>query len=269
MRVRGNLLVVIAAAVAVTGILAGCSGSSGDTSAPPSSFKYVVNPLEPGHGLLQLGPNQYPFDGVICASGPVASDPKGAVRDFGVYANFKLDDQLVAVSITRYESHPDGPAIPTITDTAQVQMQGKGQVKGLKAQRARIIGQSVWGDIYDPTAKGPLIVKTGDRYDAKGAFGPPDAGPLYVKGPTTTTTTLAGSSETISGELSARCPAKTATTTTAPAAGSTTTVSVPAAGSTTVPAGSTAPPVSAPITATTTPGQRPSAPPPGEAPTAP
>lgn len=229
---RARLSLVLAAVV-VTALLAGCSGSSGDASPPPSSTKFVVNPLEPGHGILQLGDHQYAFEGVICASGPVASDPKGAVRDFGVYANFYLDGSLVAVSMTRYESHPTGDlAVPTITDTAQVQMQGKGEVKGLKAQRARVIGQSSWGDVYDPTAKGPLIVKTGDRYDAKGLFGPPDAGPIYVTGPTTTTTTLASSSDTTPGELSARCPAKstTTTTTTAEAATTTTVAATGAAG---------------------------------------
>ena len=83
-RVRVNL--VLLAAVAATGLLAaGCSGSSGDASPPPSSTKFVVNPLEPGHGILQLGKSLYPFDGVICAKGPVPSDPKDTVRIFGVY----------------------------------------------------------------------------------------------------------------------------------------------------------------------------------------
>jgi hypothetical protein len=268
-RVRLNL--VLLATMAAIGLLAaGCSGSSGDASPPPSSTKFVVNPLEPGHGILQLGKNLYPFDGVICAKGPVPSDPKDTVRIFGVYANFKLDGSLVAVSMTRYESHPKGvAAVPTITETAQVQMQGKGEIKGLKAQRAQVIGQSQWGDIYDQSATGPLIVKTGDRYVAKGQFGPPDAGPLYVTGPTTTTTTLPGTSETTSGELSARCPAKSATTTTTTAAGSTTTggstVGSTAAGDTTVPAQTSVPPTS---TAVTTAGA-PSVPPPGAAPTAP
>ena len=224
--VRARLSFVLLAAIAATALIAGCSGSSDDASPPPSSTKFVVNPLEPGHGILQLGANQYPFEGVICASGPLKSDPSDTVRDFGVYANFELDGSLVAVSMTRYENRSPG-AVPTITDTALVRMQGKDEVKGLKAQRARIIGNKNWGDVVDPTAKGPLIVKTGDRYDAKGLFGAPDSGPLYDDGtPTTTTTTLPGDSEGLPGELSARWPAKadvvtptmpTASTTTVPA----------------------------------------------------
>lgn len=212
MFIRLKPTIVLTASLSLVVALTACSGSSGDTSPPPTSTRFVVNPVAAGHGYLQLGKNQYPFDGVICSTGPVDSDPKDTIRDFGAYANFKLDGTLVVVSLTRYENRTQG-AVPTRTDTALVQMQGKNEVKGLKAQRAQVIGNSVWKDVYDPTAKGPLIVHRGDRYEAKGQFGPPDLGAVPKPG-ATTTTTLPGTSESTPGELVLRCPAKSVSPTT-------------------------------------------------------
>ena len=167
--------------------LAGCSGSSGGTSTqsgPTTSTPYVANPLEPGHGFVQIGGQRYDFDGVICVKGPLKSDPKDSAREFGVYANFTQDGSLYAVSLTRYDNHAVG-AVPTVTDTSLVRMQGVGEVKGLKAQRARVIGHEQWGDVFDPNATTELIVHTGrplrgrrgatDRWTATGATPTPPA----------------------------------------------------------------------------------------------
>ncbi len=203
--IRATVLVALSVLVA-----AACSGSSSaQPDKPTTSFHYLVNPLEPGTGFLQLGSNRYPFDGVICATGRLKSDPTWSRRIFGVYANFHVGGKLAAISLTRYYSDPKSkaPSIPTITDTALVRMQGADQVLGLKAQRARIVGHTTWTDVNDPQAHGPLITKKGDRYEANGHFGDPAGTQSAANGKATGTI----------GEIAARCPSgDAATTTTSP-----------------------------------------------------
>jgi len=205
----------------VSSSCAGSNPTAGD-SPPSTSSKYLINPLEPGQGYVQLGTNRYAFDSVICATGPVKSDPEGSTRIFGVYANFTTGGKLAAVSLTRYRSEFVGKSrsVPTITDTAMIRMQGDGEVLGLKAQRARIIGQQKWHDIFDDTKSTQLIA---DRYEASGSFGPVDAA---VVGDPTTTTAASGSS-LVRGEIAARCPAHGATGTTQSSTSSTSSVAAP------------------------------------------
>lgn len=217
-----------AAVAALFVVVSGCSGPSGDTADGPStSFRYLVDPLEPGNGFIQLGQNRYPFDGVICATGAVKSDPAGSTRIFGVYANFHVDGKLAAVALTRYrnEIHGKTDSVPTLTETALIQMQGDKEIRGLSAKRFQIVGANEWQDPDDPTATTALITHDGDRYDAKGTFAPVNADVT-----TSSTTTVAGGSRTgtgpgaagdaIVGEVAARCPAKAAASpgTTAPTA---------------------------------------------------
>lgn len=176
-------------------IASGCSGSSGeDTTGPTTSFPYLVDPLEPGTGFVQLGANRYPFDGVICATGPVKSDPEGSTRIFGVYANFEVDGSLAAVSLTRYhnEVHDKIDTIPTVTETALIQMQGEGEVRGLSARRFQVVGAKKWTDPEDPTATTPLITRDGDRYEATGRFGALDG--------------TDDTADATAGKIAARCP---------------------------------------------------------------
>ncbi len=207
---RRVLWLVVAAPLLVAGCSSGSSGA--DSARPTTSFHYLVNPLEPGHGYVQLGANRYPFSGVICATGPVKSDPEGSTRIFGVYANFHVDGKLAAVSLTRYRSavHGSVDTIPTITDTALVRMQGKGEIRGLTAQRARVENRTKWQDVNDPSATTALITRKGDRYEAHGRFGP-------VGGDTTpqTSSTRPGAKTGTVGEIAARCPSSETTTTAA------------------------------------------------------
>lgn len=210
----------LAVAVGMLGMSA-CSSGDASPSATSRAKMPEANPLKPGTGYVQIGAQRTDFDKVICATGPVKTDPKGTIRQFGAYANFTLDGNLAAVSLTRYENR-DAKAIPTVTDTALIQMQGEGEVRGLKAQRANIIGQNVWSDVADDSASTPLIERDGDRYRATGKFGSPDG---------------LGAGETpTQGTIEMRCPAKTtSTTSTATDDGAT------APSSTTTPATSVAP----------------------------
>lgn len=196
--------------------LAGCAGSSGQPeTAPTTSFPYLIDPLEPGTGFVQLGPNRYPFEGVICASGPVKSDPPGSTRIFGVYANFEVDGNLAAVSMTSYRNEIRGRinTVPTITQTALIEMQGSGEIKGLAAKRFRVENQRNWQDPNDATAKGVLIVRTDDRYEATGMFAALDAPVDTSAG---VTSVPGSSSGATSGKIAARCPGASASTTTQP-----------------------------------------------------
>lgn len=195
-------------------LLAGCAGSSGQPdTAPTTSFPYLVDPLEPGTGFVQLGPNRYPFDGVICASGPVKSDPPGSTRIFGVYANFKVDGSLAAVSMTSYRNEIKGRinTVPTITQTALIEMQGSGEIKGLAAKRFRVENQRNWQDPNDAKATGTLIVRTGDRYEAAGMFAALDAPVDTSAG---VTSAPGSSSGATNGKIAARCPGESAATST-------------------------------------------------------
>lgn len=197
----------VAVALALVLVAPGCGGPSGDGEArPTTSFRYLVDPLKPGTGFVQLGQNRYPFEGVICASGPVKSDPEGSTRIFGVYANFEVDGALAAVSLTRYHNEVHGKidTIPTVTDTALIQMQGKDEVRGLSAKRFQVVGDRVWQDPTDPNATKALITRSGDRYEAHGRFAP--IGTQATEGSTTATGTV--------GEVAARCPDKAAPVTT-------------------------------------------------------
>lgn len=208
--------------------LAACSsGGSTKSTGPTTTVLLEVNPLERGHGFVQLSGQRYDFDGVKCATGTLASDPEASQRIFGAYANFTREGSLFAVSLTRYEDHSVG-AVPTITDTALVRMQGEGEVRGLKAQRAQIIGKGGWGDVFDPTETTPLISHTNDRYDVSGTFGPPDG--------------TGGPKDLVEGSIAVRCPATSATTTS----------TIPGATPTTV--APSAPTVPATAGATTAPG---------------
>lgn len=212
---RARRFVAICLALGVIAVVgSSCAGSNpiaGDTQ-PTTTSKYLINPLEPGQGYVQLGANRYAFENVICATGPVKSDPEGSTRIFGVYANFTTGGKLAAVSLTRYRSEFVGKnrSVPTITDTAMIRMQGDGEVLGLKAQRARIVGQRLWHDIFDNAKTTQLITRKADRYEASGSFGPVDAA---VVGDPTTTTAASGSS-LVRGEIAARCPTHGATVTT-------------------------------------------------------
>lgn len=207
------LALVFAALVAT-----GCAGSSGNGTAggPTTSFPYLIDPLEPGTGFVQLGKNRYPFSGVICATGPVKSDPPGSSRIFGVYANFHVDGALAAVSLTRYRNQMHGSidTLPTVTETALVEMQGHDEVRGLSAKRFRVVGATKWQDPADPTATTALITRKGDRYDAEGTFS------AVGTDTTSTTTARPGSSPPrsddagVAGRISARCPATSTTSTT-------------------------------------------------------
>lgn len=211
---RSSGALVCSVALAVTLVVAGCAGSSGDDAGQPTtSFRYLVDPLEPGTGFIQLGQNRYPFDGVICATGPVKSDPEGSIRDFGVYANFTIDSTLAAVSLTRYrnEIHGETNSVPTLTETALIQMQGDKEIRGLSAKRYQIVGARKWQDPNDPTATTPLITHTGDRYVAKGTFAPVNAD--VEASPTTTGSSVSASSDAVIGQVAARCPAESTTTT--------------------------------------------------------
>lgn len=234
-------------AVAVTLVLVatGCTGSSGgEADQPTTSFRYLVDPLEPGTGFIQLGPNRYPFDGVICATGAVKSDPEGSTRIFGVYANFEVDGTLAAVALTRYHNEVRGKtnSIPTLTENALIQMQGDNEVRGLSAKRFQVVGERNWQDPNDPTARSALITREGDRYDAKGTFAPLNAD-------ATTSTTARGTagsgaketSDAIVGEVSARCPAKPSETSTSSTEGTTS-----AGAATAVTPSTAAPPTSPP-----------------------
>lgn len=183
-------------ALTVAALLAsGCSGSGGSkAAASTTSIKFSANPLAPGDGYVQLGGSRSTFSNVVCSTGRAKGDPSYATRVFGVYANFRLDGTLYAVSVTRYDSHPSGSA-PTITETALVEMQGEGEVKGARAQRAQVVGSNKWVDVHDPSASGPLVTKNGDRYTATGTFGAPDS--------------LSESQvANVQGEIAARCPVK-------------------------------------------------------------
>lgn len=184
---------LVCALIVATLLASGCSGSGGSKSAASTtSIKFSANPLAPGQGYVQLGGSRSTFSDVICATGRAKGDPSYATRVLGVYANFRLDGTLYAVSVTRYESHPAGAA-PTITETALVEMQGEGEVKGARAQRAQVVGSNNWIDVHDPSASGPLITKNGDRYTATGTFGAPD--------------NLSESQvANVQGEIAARCP---------------------------------------------------------------
>ncbi len=213
---RGGLLACLAAVVLVVGA---CSGDSGDReSASTTSFPYLVDPVEPGAGFIELDGNRYPFEGVICASGPVASDPEGSTRRFGVYANFEVDGTLAAVSLTRYRNQESGliETVPTLTDTALIRMQGDGEVRGLSATRFQIEGEKNWQDRNDPQATEPLITRDGDRYEAEGQF-------AAVNPPSPATTEAGGESGSaeavedppVPGRVVARCPDPSTTTTAA------------------------------------------------------
>ncbi len=234
--------------------LTGCAGSSGGaTDETTTSFPYLVDPLDPGTGFIQLGPNRYPFEGVICATGPVKSDPEGSIRIFGVYANFEVDGSLAAVALTRYrnEIHGKTNSVPTLTETALIQMQGDKEIRGLSAKRFQIVGEKKWQDPNDATATTPLISRSGDRYEAKGTFAPVNAD---VETSTTSRgsgTTSSGSGDTVTGEVAARCPAKSTTTTSPGSPTSPPGSSTSSAGSSTSPPGSSASP---PGSATTAPG---------------
>lgn len=204
---------ILAVGLTAALLVSGCSGSSGEqTSGPTTSFPYLVDPVDPGTGFVRLGSNRYPFDGVICTEGPADNDPEGSTRIFGVYANFEVDGSLAAIALTRYRNEVHGrlDTVPTITETALVQMQGDGEVRGLSAKRFQVEGATRWQDPADPTATTPLIVRDGDRYRAAGRFGAlngdateptdPDAGPDPGGS--------SGASGT-DGEIVARCPAVT------------------------------------------------------------
>lgn len=223
-----RVLLGLGAAFLVAG-LSGCSGSSVPTSTgPTTSFPYLIDPLEPGNGFIQLGTNRYPFSGVICTEGPSKKDPPGSTRIFGVYANFTVDGSLAAVALTSYrnELHGATNSVPTITQTALIQMQAKTDVKGLSAKRFRVVGQANWQDPVDPSATSALITRKGDRYEARGLFGP--------VGDDTTVTTVhggtasAGSSSALRGEIAARCPAGGSSTSVPPSTGSASSTSEPA-----------------------------------------
>lgn len=204
-----------AVVLVTTVVVVGCSGSSGEETGPTTSFPYLVDPLEPGTGFIQLGENRYPFDGVICAEGAVESDPEGSTRIFGVYANFEVDGVLAAVALTRYHNEIIGEAnsVPTLTDTALIQMQGDGEIRGLAAKRFQVVGAKSWQDPQDPTATTELITRDGDRYEARGTFAPvnPDVG---------SDTTVAGAqaADAVAGQVAARCGDPDTTTTTDPSA---------------------------------------------------
>ena len=219
---------VVGVGVAGLVAVAGCAGSSGQADdQPTTSFHYLINPLDPGSGFVQLGKNRYVFDGVICATGRVKSDPAGSVRVFGVYANFHVNGQLAAVSMTRYRNEVRGKVdtIPTLTETVLVEMQGDKEVRGLAASRYQIVGARKWQDRHDPSVTSALIVRTGDRYEAKGTFAPLGDDTGSTSGTSTTTAT-----GTVLGDVAARCPAKgTVSTTTSLGA----TTSVPNATTTT------------------------------------
>ncbi len=255
---RRPLLAALVTCCTVVLAVAGCAGSSGKSSTPTgptTSTPYVANPLEPGHGFVQLGGQRYDFDGVICVKGPLKSDPKGTAREFGVYANFTQDGSLYAVSLTRYDNHATG-AVPTVTDTALLKMQGVGEVRGLKAQRARVIGHDQWGDVFDPTATTELIVHDGDRYEAQGRYG--DVGG-YRENTNPSTTPQ---NDTVEGDIAMRCPTKSTTTTTG---GTTVPGATSVPGQTTAPAASSSPTTTPGVAPTTTLGRTGL----GEAPTAP
>lgn len=193
--------------VGILGVPACSSGGGGRAAGPTTTVIPVANPLGPGEGYVQFGGERTAIDGVICATGVLDSDPEASVRVFGVYANFTLDGNLAAVSLTRYENH-DVNAIPTVTDTALIRMQGDGEVRGLKAQRANIIGEKAWADVYDPRASTPLITRDGDRYSVTGSFGSPDG--------------LEKGEVPVTGTIELRCPKVSASSTTI---GATTTTS--------------------------------------------
>jgi len=235
----------VAVAVAFVLALSGCGGSSPDTTdGPTTSFRYLVDPLEPGTGFIQLGPNRYPFDGVICATGPVESDPEGSTRVFGVYANFEVDGALAAVALTRYhnEIHGKTNSVPTLTETALIQMQGHDEIKGLSAKRFQIVGERTWQDPNDPSATKPLITRSGDRYEARGTFAPVNADAVTSSTTPPGSAAAAGASDAVVGEVAARCPAASTATSAAPTtqpSGSPSTTTPPSGtpGSTTPPTG--------------------------------
>ena len=149
---------------------------------------------------------------MICAEGAVESDPEGSTRIFGVYANFEVDGALAAVALTRYHNEVIGKtnSIPTLTDTALIQMQGDGEIRGLSAKRFQVVGEKNWQDPQNPEATTELITRDGDRYDARGTFAP-------VNADVATETTVAGApaaSDAIDGQVSARCGDAASTTTT-------------------------------------------------------
>lgn len=225
---RFRLPVVLVALIA---LVAGCASSAPKAVGPTTSMHYVINPVAPGHGFVQLGGAQYSFDGVICAHGPVASDPPNATRQFGVYANFTEAGTLYAISLTRYENDPSkgnpplATGVPTITDLALVQSQGKGEVLGLQATRFMTVGKSGWSDPRDAAAHAPLIKRTGDVYEAAGVYGP-DNQDQHSKA-------------NRQGTIKVRCPAKGTTTT---VTGATTAPGAPGVpGATTVPRVTVAP----------------------------
>lgn len=159
--------------VAALLVAAGCSGSpSGADPEPVTTFPYVVDPLEPGHGFVELAGNRYVFDGVMCAQGAARDDPEGTRRIFGVYANFEVDGTPAGVELTRYRSelHERMDTVPTVTEVAGVRMQGEGEVLGLEAKRFLVEGQRDWQDPADPQARTPLIVVDGDRYEVDATF---------------------------------------------------------------------------------------------------
>ncbi len=162
------------AVLVVTAVV--CVACSGSTAAPDpvssTTFPYVVDPLEPGEGFVELAGNRYPFDDVMCAQGPAADDPEGTSRIFGVYVNFEVDGTTAGVELTRYRSeiHGEIDTVPTVTDVAGVRMQGDDEVIGLEAKRFHIEGERDWRDANDPTATTALITVEGDRYDVDAVF---------------------------------------------------------------------------------------------------
>ncbi len=236
-RARAVLTVFVASALVLG--CTGCAGSSGGAAdETTTSFPYLIDPLEPGAGFIQLGPNRYPFDGVICATGPVASDPEGSTRIFGVYANFEVDGSLAAVALTRYhnEIHGKTNSVPTLTETALIQMQGDKEIRGLSAKRFQVVGEKNWHDPNDPSATKPLISRSGGRYEAKGIFAPVNADVDTSTTSRGSGSTTPGAGDSLVGEVAARCPAKS---TTVPAPGSSTTAP---ASPTTAPTSPTEPP---------------------------
>lgn len=157
----------------VTVACVGCGGSGGGSASEVSTTTpYVVDPLEPGQGFVELAGNRFAFDGVICGMGAAEGDPEGTARIFGVYANFELDGSRAGMELTRYHSAIRGEqdTVPTLTDVAAVRMQGDGEILGLEAKRFQVEGQRHWQDSNDPSATEPLITVEGDRYEVHAPF---------------------------------------------------------------------------------------------------
>lgn len=190
---------ILSGLLALCLLSAACSGPTGQADPESSTtFPYVVDPLDPGEGFVELAGNRYVFEDVICTTGEADDDPEGTRRIYGVYANFEVDGSLAGVQLTRYHSeiHDEIDTVPTVTEIAAVRMQGDEEVLGLEARRFQIVGERDWQDPNDPTVTIPLITVDDDRYEADAvfsAFGDDEA-------------------ERTPGRIAARCPAGAADT---------------------------------------------------------